>query len=65
VDRRDDRRVPIPPPIAHNVRDLLEHPPLVSAKVHLNEPKVDMLNDIAARTRRNERLDLVSLQAQS
>lgn len=49
------RKGPTPPPLAHDARDLPEHPLLVSAKVHLNEPELEMLKDIAARTRRNER----------
>lgn len=49
------KRGPTPPPLAHDARDLPDHPLLVSAKVHLNEPELEMIKDTAARTRRIER----------
>ncbi|MCO6386337.1 hypothetical protein [Aliihoeflea sp. 40Bstr573] len=49
------RHGPVPPPAAYDARDLPDHPLLVSAKVHLNEPELEMLRETAARTRRMER----------
>ncbi len=49
------RRGPTPPPLAHDARDLPDHPLLVSARVHLSEPELEMIKEIAARTRRIER----------
>lgn len=49
------KRGPTPPPLAHDARDLPDHPLLVSAKAHLNEPELEMLKDIAARMPRIER----------
>lgn len=44
-----------PPPPAYDVRDLPDHPLLVSTKVHLGEPELELLKDAAARSRRMER----------
>jgi len=44
-----------PPPPAYDVRDLPEHPLLVSTRVHLGEPEIELLKDTAARSRRMER----------
>ncbi|AZN72728.1 hypothetical protein D5400_16895 [Georhizobium profundi] len=44
-----------PPPPAYDVRDLPDHPLLVSTKVHLGEPELELLKDTAARSRRIER----------
>lgn len=49
------RSGPKPPPSAYDVRDLPDHPLLVSTKVHLGEPELELLKDAAARSRRMER----------
>jgi hypothetical protein len=41
-----------PPPPAYDVRDLPDHPLLVSTKVHLGEPELELLKDASARSRR-------------
>jgi hypothetical protein len=43
------KRASGPPPKAHDVRDLPEHPLLVSTKVHLGEPELRQLAETAAR----------------
>jgi hypothetical protein len=39
------------PPPAYDVRDLPDHPLLVSTKVYLGEPELELLKDAAARSR--------------
>lgn len=45
------KRGPTPPPLAHDARDLPDHPLLVSAKVHLNKPELTMLTESHRRIR--------------
>lgn len=40
------RKSPPPPPVAHDVRDLPDHPLLVSTKVHLQDEEREMLLDV-------------------
>jgi len=48
------RAAPPPPPVAHDVRDLPDHPLLVSAKVHLQDEELAMLTGIKKQLDRLE-----------
>ncbi|MBP0439566.1 hypothetical protein [Tianweitania sediminis] len=48
------RASPPPPPVAHDVRDLPDHPLLVSAKVHLQDEEVAILVALKAQLDRIE-----------